>query len=282
MINRAQEVRKLMDLTPEEVIERAGEHLTVCDNLEALYIRFAEDIAEQILQNNNRGKISRFILPIGPTGQYAKLCKIIDQNDISLQKCWFFFMDEYCDENGNALKKTHPLSFKKTANELFLQELPDKCDIREEQIFFPNEKNIGDLEDIIEDIGGIDMCFGGIGIHGHVAFNEPERGVKDSPPRKVRLNNFTITINAIRAHVGGNVENFPKEAYTLGMKQILNAEKIRLYCRNGSPYDWANTVLRITLLGTPNYDYPVTYIRDHPDYIVITDRDTLQTPRNII
>jgi len=282
VINRAQEVRTLMKLTAEEVIDRAGEHLVVCNNLDALYVRFAEDIAEQILYNNNKGELSRFILPIGPTGQYANLCKIIGQNDISLQNCWFFFMDEYCDEDGNALKKSHPLSFKKIADELFLQKLPDRCDLMDDHIFFPNEENIEDLDGIINDIGGIDVCFGGIGIHGHVAFNEPEVGVRDSNPRKVTLNNFTITINAIRAHVGGNVENFPKKAYTLGMKQIMNADKIRLYCRNGTPYDWANTVLRIALLGTPNYDYPVTYIRDHPNYIITTDRDTLQTPKNII
>jgi glucosamine-6-phosphate deaminase len=163
-----------------------------------------------------------------------------------------------------------------------LDNLPEDCNLKEGQVLFPNEHNIEELDRIIKNGGGIDTCFGGIGIHGHVAFNEPERGVKESSPRKVKLNNFTITINAIRAHVGGNVENFPRHAYTLGMNQILNSKKIRLYCRNGSPYDWANTVLRLALFGTPNYDYPVTYIRNHPDYQIITDRDTLKTPQNII
>jgi glucosamine-6-phosphate deaminase len=240
------------------------------------------DIANEIQKNNKNDQLSRFVLPIGPTGQYPILCQIIDEMDISLKNCWFFFMDEYCDSDGNALSSNHPLSFKKIANELLFAKLPEKCGLNEEQVFFPNEQNIGKLEEIITKKGGIDVCYGGIGIHGHIAFNEPERGVKNTSPRKVELNTFTITINAIRANVGGNVENFPKEAFTLGMKQILNAGKIRLYCRNGTPYDWANTVLRISLLGTPNYDYPVTYIRNHSDYIITTDKDTLKMPKYII
>ena len=55
-------------------------------------------------------------------------------------------------------------------------------------------------------------------------------------------------------------ECFPRDAYTIGMKQILASQHIRLYCRNGTPFDWANTILRIALFGTPGDDYPVTYI----------------------
>lgn len=282
MKGRHKEVRKLMALSPQELVKKAGKHLIVCDDLEELYEKFAEDIAGEIRQNNKKGQLSRFILPIGPTGQYPILCQIIEQHNISLENCWFFFMDEYCNRDGTALRESHPLSFKKVGKELFLDRLIENCELNEDQVYFPNEHNIGKLEGIIEEVGGIDVCFGGIGIHGHVAFNEPEEGVKDSPPRRVKLNNFTVTINAIRARVGGNVENFPKEAFTLGMNQILNARKVRLYCRNGTPYDWANTVLRLSLLGSPNWDYPVTYIRNHPDYVITTDKDTLQTPKHII
>ena len=82
--------------------------------------------------------------------------------------------------------------------------------------------------------------------------------------------------------MGGNLENFPKEAYTLGMKQILAAKKIELYCRNGTPFDWANTILRVALFGLPGSDYPVTFIRDHPNCTIITDWNTLKSPKYII
>lgn len=281
MINRKEEVRSLIRLTPKEVIEKAGDKLIVCDNIDELHRQFAEHIATEIISNNINNLSTRLILPIGPTGQYPILVKIIKEKDISLKNCWFFFMDEYCDDEGNVLPETHPLSFKRIAKTLFLDHIK-KNGLRLNQVFIPNEENIEKLAIIINQIGGIDVCFGGIGIHGHIAFNEPEQGIAVKMSRRVKLNDYTITINAIRAQIGGNIENFPRYAYTLGMREILNSRKIRLYCRNGSSFDWANTILRITLFGIPGDDYPVTYIRNHPNYTIITDNDTLATPKNLI
>jgi glucosamine-6-phosphate deaminase len=275
---RSDEVRALLKLTPEDIIKKAGNHLIVCENLDELHHHFAQSIYKEIQLNNRVHKPTKLILPIGPVGQYPILENMIERENLSLAKCWFFFMDEYCDEDGFALPIIHPLSFKRTAKKLFLIPLKDNFGLNDEQIIFPDETNIERISLMIEDIGGIDTCYGGIGIHGHIAFNEPSPHIAESEPRKVRLNDFTITINSIRAQIGGNLENFPKEAFTIGMKQILSSRRIRLYCRNGTPYDWANTILRIALLGKPGDDYPVTYIRNHPDYKIITDVDTLKTP----
>jgi glucosamine-6-phosphate deaminase len=281
MTNRKEEVRTLLRLTPEEVINKTGDKLIVCTNLEELHQRFADDIVEEITTNNKKSLPTRLILPIGPTGQYPILVELLKEKNISLESCWFFFMDEYSDEQGRTLPETHPLSFKRVAKELFLDHVKENR-LNLNQMLIPSEKNIGQLANIINEIGGIDACFGGIGIHGHLAFNEPEQGIADKGARRVKLNNFTITINAVRSQIGGNLENFPQYAYTLGMKEILNSRKIRLYCRNGTAYDWANTILRIALFGTPGDDYPVTHIRNHPNYIIITDEDTLATPKNLI
>ncbi|MHA1803291.1 MAG: 6-phosphogluconolactonase [Promethearchaeota archaeon] len=280
--NRSIEVRTLLKLTPEEAIEKAGNHLIVCEDLEELHEHFAEEIAKEIESHSVQKKATKLILPVGPTGQYPILARIINEKRLSLKNCWFFFMDEYCSEDGRALPDTHPLSFKRIVKEMFFDYLHADIEIDEEKIIFPNEKNIKKVAKQIASLGGIDTCHGGIGIHGHVAFNEPQKGVEKSGPRKVALNAYTITINAIRANVGGNIENFPKFAFTLGMREILNSKRIRLYCRNGTPYDWANTILRIALFGAPGPDYPVTFIRNHPDYIIITDKDTLQCPKYII
>ncbi|MFX1337624.1 MAG: 6-phosphogluconolactonase, partial [Promethearchaeota archaeon] len=224
---------------------------------------------------------TRLILPIGPTGQYPILVNIINEKNISLENCWLFFMDEYCNEEGKVLSETHPLSFKRAAKALFLNHMKE-YGLKLNQVFIPNQDNINQLAETINKIGGIDCCFGGIGIHGHIAFNEPEQGISEKGSRKLALNEYTITINAIRAQIGGNLENFPRYAYTLGMKEILNSRKIRLYCSNGTAFDWANTILRIALFGTPEDDYPVTHIRNHLNYIIITDEDTLATPTNLI
>ncbi|MFX1253890.1 MAG: 6-phosphogluconolactonase [Promethearchaeota archaeon] len=281
MNNRRKEVRTLIRLSSEEVLTQAANHLIVCEDLQALYLRFAQDIANEIRILNSRGLPTRLILPVGPIGQYPLLVQMINKEKLSLEDCWFFIMDEYCDESGRALPIDHPLSFKRIIYDIFFNRLEKTLNLRPEHIFIPDELNINRLTEIIDNIGGIDTCYGGIGIHGHIAFNEPEPGVSKTDPRKVQLNDFTRTINAIRAEVGGNLECFPREAFTLGMKQILNAQSIRLYCRNGSPYDWANTILRIALFAQPGDDYPVTHIRNH-DYVIVTDQETLACPKNLL
>ena len=280
-MNRLEEIRSLLSLSPAEVIAKAGEKLVVCNDIDALHRRFAEDIADEIRANNAAGKDTRLIVPVGPTGQYPFLAETVNKEPLPLDRVHFFFMDENCGDDGRAVPACHPLSFKGDARRLFLDRLDASFEPGPSRVVFPDENNIDSLAEMIESGGGIDTCYGGIGIHGHVAFNEPEPGVSTMGPRKVRLNDFTVTINAVRSHVGGNLECFPREAFTLGMVQILNARRIRLYCRNGCEFDWANTVLRLALFGEPGDDYPVTHIRGK-DYVVTTDRDTLASPMHLL
>ena len=198
-MDRKAEIRRLLRLSPEEARAKAGSRLVVCEDLEALHRRFAEDIAEEICHNNSKNERTRLILPVGPTGQYPVLAEILNHKKISLSNCWLFFMDENCGQNGKALRSEHPLSFKGEAERLFLSRLHDSWGLQPEHVIFPDEDNIGTLAGRIEEAGGIDTCYGGIGIHGHVAFNEPAPGVKDTGPRRVTLNDFTITINAVRS-----------------------------------------------------------------------------------
>jgi hypothetical protein len=65
------------------------------------------------------------------------------------------------------------------------------------------------------------------------------------------------------------------------MREILGAQRLRLYCRNDSALDWAKAVLRLALFGTAGDDYPVTHIRGR-DYTIITDEATLASPKHII
>lgn len=280
-LDRKGEIRRLLQLTPDEVQSGAGDRLWVCESLDDLHRVFAGDVAEEIRIAAYEDRLCRLILPVGPTGGYPYLLQAILEGELDLSHCRFFFMDEYCDEDGSAVTADHPLSFKGEMEHLFFSNLPPACGLDRSQVVFPDEQNIGSLAEHIDDMGGIDVCFGGVGIHGHIAFNEPEPGVADSGPRRVELNDFTLTINAVRAGVGGNLECFPRYAYTLGLRQILGARRIRLYIRNGCEFDWANTVLRLALLGTPGEDYPVTLIRDR-DFTVITDRDTLQSPTRVL
>jgi glucosamine-6-phosphate deaminase len=281
-VSRREEVQRLLKMTIEEMEEKAKGHLVIVETLEELHQHFAESIANEIKKSNAEGKPSTLILPVGPTDQYPILKDLINKERINLKMCHFFFMDEYCDDNGHVISEGHPLSFRGIMKEKFFDHIKPELNVLPENLIFPTHLNIHLLRDKIASVGGIDTCYGGIGIHGHVAFNEPEPGVRESEPRLVYLNDFTITMNAVRTDVGGNIVNFPRKAVTLGMRQILNARRMRLYCRNGGEWDWANMVLRIALFGEPGDDFPVSHIRRHPDYLIVTDRDTASPPKHIL
>jgi glucosamine-6-phosphate deaminase len=281
-MSRQDEIRKLLKMSPAQMRHKAGDKLVVLRDIDALHRHFAESIAAEIKANNAKDRLTKLILPVGPAGQYPILAEIINHQRISLKQCWFFMMDEHCDDNGIALSPDHPLSFRHAFDELFASRVKRNLKIPAKQLVFPDHLNVQTLKDRISDVGGIDTTYGGIGIHGHIAYNEPERNVRESDPRVVYLNDFTRTINAIRAEIGGNLEGHPRKGVTLGMRQLLGASRIRLYCRNGISLDWANTVLRLALFGQPGDDYPVTYIRDHKDYVMVTDEDTARKPRFIV
>jgi glucosamine-6-phosphate deaminase len=281
-MTRSEEVRLLLNLTSDAVREKAGNQLVVVQNVDVLHQHFADSIAEEIIANNGTDSPTKLILPVGPVGQYPLLAQRVNTENISLANCWFFMMDEQCDENGIALPVDHPLGFRYTFEKEFTRHVAENLRIPSEQLVFPDQENLHTLKAKIAGLGGIDTCYGGIGIHGHVAFNEPAQNIRESDPRVVELNEFTRTINAVRSQVGGNLENFPRHGITLGMRQILGAKRIRLYCRNGIDLDWANTILRLAVLGAPGDDYPVTHIRDHDDYLVVTDEDTLKRPTIIL
>jgi glucosamine-6-phosphate deaminase len=280
--SRGEEIRGLLSLSPAQLRNRAKGKLVVLDDIDRLHQHFAESIADEIKRNNAKGRATKLILPVGPVGQYPILAEMINDQSISLKQCWFFMMDEHCDDNGVALAADHPLSFRHVFDQHFSSRVRGKWMIPSKQLIFPDHLNVQSLKDRIEAVGGIDTTYGGIGIHGHIAYNEPEANVRESDPRLVYLNDFTRTINAIRSQIGGNLEGHPRKGVTLGMRQLLGAKRLRLYCRNGIALDWANTVLRLAVLGRPGDDYPVTYIRDHRDYAIITDRDTARSPEFVV
>lgn len=277
-MERSEELSKLLRLSESEIIERAGDRLVVRESLDELYKDFSDHLAGLIVKRNKAQKPLRVIIPVGPTDQYPMFAEKVNKEGLDLSNVFFFFMDEYAGPEGKALPLEHPLSLKGAANRLFFDRLENKPPPG--NLIFPDENNLASLASIISE-APIDVCYGGIGIHGHMAFNEPEPGIENTGPRRVRVNDFSVTVGAMRAGVGGDLENFPREAFTIGMSQILSAKTIRLYSRSIPPFDWAKATLRLALFGEPGWDYPVTFIRES-DYTIVTDKATVQPPEILL
>lgn len=281
--DRSNEIRNIFKLSVKELVEASAGHLIVTQTIDELYDYLAEQMVYEFRKSMAKKTPAAFIMPVGPTQPYRLMAEKINKDRINLENCWFFFMDEYCDNNDKLIPAAHPLSFRGQINGLFFDLVDKELLMPAKQRIFPTPENLDKLSGMIEAVGGIEVCYGGIGIHGHVAFNEPEAGVKDTGPRILDINDFTRTVDATRHGLGGNLINFPRRAITLGMKQCLSARKMLLMTRNEhAGMDWANTVLRIAALGVPGDDYPVTYIRNHKNYIVATDIKTATAPKTII
>ena len=281
-MNRKDEVREILALDTDELVRRANGQLVLFPTLDEVYDYLAEEMVKEFEKAAAGDRVVSFIMPVGPTQPYRMMAEKINLRQVPLKNVRFFFMDEYVDdEKDELIPATNPLSFRGQIGPLFFDRVRPDLLMPTEQIVFPTPENIASLPKMIEDGGGIEVCYGGIGIHGHVAFNEPASGIAESDPRILEINEFTRTIDATRhSGVGGNLENFPRRAITLGMRQCLGARKMLLMTRNETPtFLWANTILRIAALGRPGDDYPVTHARHHASLRIVSDLATAQKPR---
>jgi glucosamine-6-phosphate deaminase len=270
-------------LPASQLPEASKVRLEILPDPNALYRHFARGVADEIKANNQADQRTRLILPVGPVGQYPILAHICNAEQVSWRNVFTFNMDEYCDWQGRAVPLNHPLSFQGYMRRILFDQLDPELRTPDEQIHFPDPLRLDWISQRIDAVGGIDTCYGGIGYHGHVAFNEPpiSRWYKLSPEqfrnsltRIVPLAPETIVMNSIRA-TGGNPAALPPMAVTLGMRDILAARRIRLYCQGGA---WQRTVLRIALMGDEDVDYPVTLLQGHPDYAILTTEETALPP----
>jgi glucosamine-6-phosphate deaminase len=258
-------------------------HFEILPDPPALFQHMARAIANEIKANNRLDSPTRLILPVGPTGQYPLLVKICNQEGISWKNVHSFNMDEYCDWQGRWLPTNHPLSFRSFMERVVFSQLDTNLRIPSNQVHFPDPLRLDAISQHIQEVGGIDTCYGGIGYHGHIAFNEPPISrwyrttadeFRQSLTRLVPLASDTVVMNSIR-NTGGNPAIFPAMGVTLGFRDILASRHIRLYCAGGA---WQRTVLRITLAGEADVSYPATLMQGHPDVAIFADLETAQPP----
>jgi glucosamine-6-phosphate deaminase len=278
-----EQLDSILSIPADELPRRSKVGLEILPDLEGLYDHLARSIAAEIAGCSAAGQPARLILPVGPVDHYPRLVEICNRQGISWRHVHAFHMDDYLDWQGRPLPLDHPLSFEGFMRRTVYDCLDPALRVPEDQIYFPDPRRLDHISRRIAEVGGVDACYGGIGYHGHLAFNEPpiSRWYKLTPDefrasvtRIVALAPETVVMNSIRS-TGGNPAALPPLAVTLGLADILAARRLRLYCHGGA---WQRTVLRIALLGDEDVDYPVTLAQGHPDYTIVTTRDTAQPP----
>ena len=243
----------------------------------------AEAMQQEILNARAEGRNATLIVPVGPVEQFPLLAKMINDERINCRDVVLINMDEYLTDDDRFIPADHPLSFRGFMNRLFYDRLDPALAPLPENRIFPDPQYPGAVPRLIERRGGVDACFGGIGINGHFAFNEPpEPGETMSveefaalPTRVLSLTRETRTINSVT--VGGEIAVIPHRAVTVGMKECLGARRLRLYCNR----PWQSAVARRALHGPITAACPASLMRLHPD-AVLTVADYVAQPPNIM
>jgi glucosamine-6-phosphate deaminase len=128
----------------------------------------------------------------------------------------------------------------------------------------PNPQEPTVVGQVIAAAGGVDVAYAGVGITGHLAFNDPEPGRDDPdwvaawPTRIVRLLPETRLINAVTA-AGGDVQRIPFLAVTVGMAEILAARTLRVWMNR----DWQRAAIRRAFCGPVTGAFPASLVQRH-------------------
>ena len=193
-----------------------------------------------------------------PLGTYKQLINWYNKGDIDFSGVTSVNLDEYVGLDGSSDQ-----SYRYFMNKNFFEHI--NIDIK--NTFVPNgcaedlEKEGLEYDKHIEELGGIDLQLLGIGLDGHIGFNEPDRYFVKST-HVVDLHESTIKANS---RFFANEDEVPKQAITMGMVSIMQAKKILLIASGKAKYD----ILKKAFYGPITPEIPASILQLHPDITVI-------------
>lgn len=199
-----------------------------------------------------------------PVGAYQRLVECYKEGDLSLAEIRSVNLDEYY-----GLSPRHEQSYR-----YFMQSnLFDHIDIKPENTHVLNglakdpAEECAKYNQLIEDLGGIDLQLLGMGHNGHIAFNEPG----DDFGLETHL--VTLTERTIEANTRffERKEDVPRQALTMGIKNIMRARRILMVV---SGADKAEAVYK-AFCGRVTKEVPASILQLHPDVTLVGDKEAL-------
>ena len=199
-----------------------------------------------------------------PIGTYRQLVEWYKKGDLDFSKVTSVNLDEYKGLSGD-----NDQSYRYFMN----TNLFDHVNIDKSKTFVPNgleedsEKACAEYNEIIKRVGGIDMQLLGIGGNGHIGFNEPGEAFEQET-HCIDLTESTIQANA---RFFESMDDVPKQAYTMGIKNIMSAKKILLIATGENKAE----ALYQSLYGKITPNVPASILQLHNDVTVVSDEAAL-------
>lgn len=193
-----------------------------------------------------------------PLGTYNQLIKWYEKGDVDFSNITSVNLDEYVGLDGS-----NSQSYRYFMDNNFFNHI----NIKKENTFVPNGCAVDLAEEgrrydeHIEELGGIDLQLLGIGLDGHIGFNEPDDYFVKST-HVVDLHESTIKANS---RFFENESDVPKQAITMGMISIMQSKKILLIASGSAKKE----ILDKAFFGPITPQIPASILQLHPDITVI-------------
>ena len=195
-----------------------------------------------------------------PVGLYKQLIEWYNKGDLDFSQITSVNLDEYKGLSGD-----NDQSYRYFMN----TNLFDHVNIDKTRTYVPNgleedsDKACADYNEIIRSVGGIDIQLLGIGGNGHIGFNEPGEAF-EKETHCVDLTESTIKANA---RFFESMDEVPKQAYTMGIKNIMQARKVLLIVSGEGKAE----ILDKVLYGPVTPQVPASILQLHNDLTVVAD-----------
>jgi len=215
----------------------------------------------RIKRASDEGRRLVMIIP-QPWPMYRRVAYLINEMNVDCSKLYTFNMDEYANEDGVIAPETWPMSFGYALKKFFYSQIDPKLRPKEDQMIGLTNENLADYGKMMEDLGGVDVCYSGPGWTGHLAFIEPDcpefsgtlEEWKQMGPRVCTLSPFTLAQNSLHGCFGysGYTGMVPPKAATIGPAQVI-AAKHRIQSHGisvqGTVSSWQRLTSRLVMHG---------------------------------
>ncbi len=199
-----------------------------------------------------------------PIGTYDQLVEWYNKGDLDFSEVTTVNLDEY-----KGLPRTNDQSYYYFMH----QHLFDRVNIDPERTNVPNgmepdaEKECGRYEELIRSLGGVDLQLLGLGHNGHIGFNEPGEAF-EKETHCVDLTESTIEANK---RFFASADDVPKQAYTMGIKTIMQAKKILIVVNGENKAD----IVESAFFGPVTPEVPASILQLHNDVTLVGDEEAL-------
>lgn len=202
-------------------------------------------------------------LPTGgtPLSTYKALIEMYKAGDVSFKHVVTFNMDEYV-----GIDPEHPESYRSFMYNNFFNHV----DIQDENINLLDgladdiDAHCAAYEEKIRSYGKINLFMGGIGIDGHIAFNEPGSSLNS----RTRIKTLTEDTRIANSRFFDNdINQVPKYALTIGVATLLDAEEVMILTMGHNKA----LALQMAVEGSVNHMWTVTALQMHPKAIIVAD-----------